>query len=65
MTEADIKGNFLALRTVAKEAVGADLSEKEKQIAQVLVDAGLNLLEGLLIDINKLATAAEHLAYRK
>ena len=37
----------------------------EKQIAQVLVDAGLNLLEGLLIDINKLATAAEHLAYHK
>ena len=62
MSERDIQGNFLALRNVAKEMVGADLSEKEKQTAQMLVDVGMNLLEGLLIDINKIADAAQYLA---
>ena len=62
MTENDIKGNFLALRNVAKEMVGADLSEKEKQTAQLLVDVGMNLIEGLLIYINRIADAAQYLA---
>ncbi len=65
MTENDIKGNFLALRNVAKEIVGADLSDKEKQIAQMLVEVGLNLLEGLLIDINRIAEASQHSAFKK
>lgn len=62
MSERDIQGNFLALRNIAKELAGADLPEKERQTVQLLVDVGLNLLEGLLIDINKIAEAAEFTA---
>ena len=65
MTENDIKGNFLALKNLVAEAAGEDLPEREKQVIKLLCETGLSLLEGLLVDINKLATAAEHLVYHK
>ena len=65
MTEHDIKGNFLALRNITQELAGVDLPEKERATVKLLAEVGLNLLEGLLIDINKIAQAAEHQAFSK
>lgn len=62
MSERDIQGNFSRSEILPRKMVGADLSEKEKQTAQMLVDVGLNLLEGLFIDINKIADATQYLA---
>ncbi len=64
MTERDIKGNFLALKNLVAEAAGEDLPEKEKRVIKLLGETGLGLLEGLLLDINRLADAAEHLAHK-
>jgi len=60
MTERDIKGNFLAIRHLADQVAGADLPDNERAvIKKTLVESGLNLLEQLLLDINKIANAAD------
>ena len=62
MTANDISGNFSALREVANAIVGADLQDSEKQVAKTAVETSLRLLECLLLDINRIADAVEHLA---
>ena len=51
MSEADIKGNVAALRN----AIGAD----NEAVANA---AGLGLLEGALVDLNRVANALEAIA---
>ena len=62
MTANDISGNFSALREIANAIVGADLQDGEKQAAKTAVETSLRLLECLLLDINRIADAVEHLA---
>lgn len=59
MTEQDIKGNFLAIQNLVTQLAGADLPDAEREAVKVLVTVGLNLLEGLLLDINRIANCAE------
>ena len=61
MTERDIQGQFLALKNLVAAAAGEDLPEREKQVIKLLCETGLSLLEGLLVDINKIADAAAYL----
>lgn len=59
MTENDIKGNFIVIKNLASQAAGADLTDSEREVIKTLVAASLNLLEGLLLDINRIANCAE------
>lgn len=58
MTERDIKGNItvfhgLLLRSMVAGGAGED--------DHAAVEAGLKLLESFLVDINRIATALEHM----
>ena len=59
MTEADIVGNTTVIREVVRQVKergeGADTADLEA----VAGEAALRLLEGLLIDINRIAQAME------
>lgn len=60
MTENDIKGNFAAIRELANQFAGADLPPGEQQVVRTLTTCGLVLLEGLLLDINRIANLLEN-----
>lgn len=59
MTENDIKGNFAAIREISDQVAGADLPAGEQQVVRTLVNCGLVLLEGFLLDINRIANVME------
>lgn len=65
MTENDIKGNIAAIRELASKVAGADLQPGERQQITMLVECSLNLLEALLLDVNRIAASLEHIAINK
>ena len=60
MTETDIKGNCTAIRHLASQIARADLPSAERETVKVLAEAALVLLEGFLLDINRIAEAAAY-----
>ena len=64
MGSRDIKGNFLAIRELSGKVTSADMPDNELEIVKTIVEASLTLLEGLLLDINRIADAAEANANR-
>ena len=67
MGSRDIKGNFLAIRELSGKVTSADMPDmpdNEREIVKTIVEASLTLLEGLLLDINRIADAAEANANR-
>lgn len=62
-TQREIEAWFLILQGLADEMVGADLSSSvEATKAKAAAQAGLNLAQSLLVDINRIANALEYLA---
>ena len=62
MTASDISGHFNALREIIAATAGEDMPEAERNKIKVLCEVGLRLAESLLLDINRIADAVEHLA---
>lgn len=58
----EINANMDALQNFAKEMAGATLPEKDRVVVQMLAEVGLALLRQFLLDINRIADAAEILA---
>lgn len=61
MTENDIKGNVAAIRELHSKLTDANaLPPAERETIQTLVTCALFLLEGFLVDINRIANSLEH-----
>lgn len=55
MSERDINANIEVLKQRIQQIAGADLPTAEREVAQELAIADLELLRGLLLDINKIS----------
>lgn len=64
MTANDISGNFAALREVIAASAGDGMPEADAQKIKLLCEVGLRLVESLMLDINRIADAAEYQAKR-
>lgn len=71
MTERDIRGNCMALRELILRASRRDPPHNGKQRQEADADTaaaiglGLALLEGLLVDLNRIADACEGMNARE
>ena len=60
MTERDIHGLFLVLQDKLPSTFSEEASPADRELATLLIVTGLELLEGLFVDINRLASAVEY-----
>lgn len=59
MTPEQISAHFRGLREIADKIVGADLPESEKKLAQYAADSILQIVESIVLDINRIANFLE------
>lgn len=62
MTPTAISANMSVLRELAKTLAGAELQNGDAQAVKTVVEGSLLLVEGALLDLNRIATALEWLA---
>ncbi len=59
MTERDIKGNITVFHGLLRRTMTASGAGEDEHVA---AEAGLKLLESFLVDLNRIASALEHMA---
>lgn len=64
MTEHDIRGNCLVLMTLARNEIAKAGAANEPN-AEMLVNGVGALLTQVLVDLNRIAAALEHIALHK
>ncbi len=62
MTEREICAEFLILNSLIGQVAGADLPNAEREAVRTLAGSAMRLLEGVLLDHNRIANALEFLA---
>jgi hypothetical protein len=64
MTELDIRGNGLAILGLIGREIVADLPPPRREEAEAIVEAAGGLLIQVLVDLNRIAAALEHIALK-
>lgn len=59
MTQDQISAHFRALQKLAQALAGADLPDGERDAARAAVDSALQIVESIVLDINRIAAALE------
>lgn len=59
MTPEQISAHFRGLQEIANKIAGADASEAERKLTQYAADSILQIVESVVLDINRIANALE------
>ena len=65
MSERDIRAHALVIEEGIKTMANPESEQAAEQAAEVTISSGIALLVGFLVDINRIATAAERISNLK
>ena len=62
MTQREISAEFLILNGIVEQIAGEDLPDAKREAVRTLASSAMRLLEGVLIDLNRITDALEVMA---